>query len=60
MTQIRTGRRPDGTIYKYPIRKGHRLTKKEKIAGIEKALDNPKTPGHLRPSMEKYLEELKE
>jgi len=37
----------------------HTLTKAEQIRGIEKALANPKTPAHFKPSMRKRLETLK-
>lgn len=37
----------------------HQLTREQQIAGLEKALANPKTPKQFRASMEKRLAKLK-
>lgn len=36
----------------------HKLTKREQIEGIRKALANPKTPKQFLPSMRKRLDAL--
>lgn len=37
----------------------HKLTVAEQIRGTEKAIANPKTPAHLKPSLRKRLAVLK-
>lgn len=36
----------------------HKLTKEEMLRGVKAALVNPKTPKHLRPSLEKRKKQL--
>jgi hypothetical protein len=36
----------------------HKLSTDDRIRGLRAALASPKTPSHLRPSLERQLEEL--
>jgi hypothetical protein len=36
----------------------HKFTKAERIAGLKKALKNPRTPARFKPGMRKYLARL--
>jgi hypothetical protein len=36
----------------------HRLTDKEKVRGIKKALKNPRTPKQFRAPMKRYLKRI--
>lgn len=36
----------------------HRLTLEERLRGLRAALASPRTPSHLRPGLEKQMEEL--
>lgn len=41
-------------------RKHHHLSPEHRIKGLKAAIASPKTPAHLRPSLERQLRELDE
>ena len=37
----------------------HRLSKEQQVAGLRKALRSPRTPPQLKPSIKRYLAQIK-